>query len=144
MENQVEDQTEDGTQWATGTSHKGASFRSGPSPNTTPKEDGEAPPESQVGDMKIAVARYATKVDWPVGDDTWKETSWEVKNLGISRYRLYKATWSTYKYRLEITNTKGWVFAFYDKWDYYVLHTIRNGDHCVEYSSDSPRIVGVE
>lgn len=81
-------------------------------------------------------SRYAD-VHWEVGDNTWKETSAEVKDLGISRYALYEMRTPLNLYMLRFTTTKGWTFTFVDEGgDSYICSTgPRTGDHYATISS---------
>ncbi|KAJ1334050.1 hypothetical protein MN608_04049 [Microdochium nivale] len=85
-------------------------------------------------------------VYWPVGDDSWKQVSQAVRDIGISRYRLYfNGHPNAYSYTLYFTNTKGWSFDFKDDSnDVYTVSTIINGDHYVKYNSDAPNINAVK
>ncbi|KFZ13879.1 hypothetical protein V502_06403 [Pseudogymnoascus sp. VKM F-4520 (FW-2644)] len=51
---------------------------------------------------------------------------------------------SHYNFGLDFTNTKGWGFTFYDDDpDDYTVAAVRNGNHSVEYCSDSHNITSV-
>jgi len=108
--------------------------------------------------MKIELAAKPTlhsksvHVDWVVGDETWKEASQDVKDLGVSRYKLYEfslptraaqppegaqetgAPPPTTYYLLEFTTTKGNTFSFHDRGgDLYDYFAFSDGDHAIRY-----------
>jgi len=87
------------------------------------------------------------RVYWEVAsDDNWREADPDVQALGISRYRLTVPNWQLgFQYKLEFTNTSGWLFKFFDSsGDSYDCFTFFNGDHSIEYNSISPAIDGVQ
>jgi len=81
------------------------------------------------------------------GPSPWIDTSPDIQELGISRYKLVreqddKKAW---EWVLWFTNTKGWGFVFTDATgDTYTCSTPVNGNHSVGYDSKKPTIVRVE
>ncbi|KIO26566.1 hypothetical protein M407DRAFT_24151 [Tulasnella calospora MUT 4182] len=84
-------------------------------------------------------------VNWPVGDDSWKDVT---GINGITRYRLYPNPSPInilYNYILEFTNSLNFDFRFYDESeDSYAVQTWANKDHEVKFSSDYPTIILVK
>ncbi|KZT38116.1 hypothetical protein SISSUDRAFT_1047478 [Sistotremastrum suecicum HHB10207 ss-3] len=86
--------------------------------------------------------RPSANVYWPVLDGIWRNPG-GASALGISRYRLFRTS-GIWRYRLEITNTRGWNFHFHDQsGDYYNLDTFFNGTHYLRYNSNQPTILAV-
>lgn len=91
-------------------------------------------------------------VNWPVGDDSWKDTEeFFKKKTGIYRYRLYEQSPPTiYQYALYISvidGGSGWgrTYTFEDQeGDEYPLTVFTDGDHSVKYNSKAPRIKRVK
>lgn len=101
---------------------------------------GELTCPAPVVSIKSSGRSRNTSVDGPVGDKTWKDCS--ANNISISRYRLYKNSWSIWDYKLDFTNTTTATFTFKDDTDdYYEVVAARNGDHSLRYNSKGPRIV---
>jgi len=84
---------------------------------------------------------YPKPVNWPVADDSWKETTGEVAQT-IRRYNLHRnGGWSIYEYRLDFINKEIRSYRFWDETeDYYDVGTNAIGDHFVRFSSDKPTI----
>ena len=82
-------------------------------------------------------------VDWPVGDDTWKDVDTGAK--GITRYKLHSNSPSIWKYRLDFSNVRTGTFVFFDEsGDGYKVATYQIGDHYVRYNSPRPTIKWVQ
>ncbi|TDL22577.1 hypothetical protein BD410DRAFT_803364 [Rickenella mellea] len=120
-------------------------------------------------DLKIELAAKPTEhaksvhVDWEVGDKTWKSVSQDVRDLGISRYRLYEARpvaasrprpketpetpagVATTYYMLEFTSFKGNTFSFHTRDDFFDFFAFSDGDHAIWYRAapGSAAIIGV-
>jgi len=87
------------------------------------------------------------RVYWEVAyDGGWREAEPDVQALGISRYRLTEPVGQWFfQYKLEFTNTSGWLFKFLDaSGAYNDKLTVFNGDHSIEYNSPSPAIYVVQ
>jgi hypothetical protein len=98
----------------------------------------------RLGGQTLKPIKY--NVDWPVGhDDTWIETSGELHANYISKYSLYKASFSIYDYELDIYSVrKGVKYTFYDEsGDHYSLTVNVIGKHYVQYDSEEPTITRV-
>jgi hypothetical protein len=86
-------------------------------------------------------------VDWPVGDDSWKETTGELHDNWIFRYSLHDNSVSIYDYRLDFTSLAGvgFNYNFYDKsGDSYSIFVVLGGDHYIQFNSSDPTIIRVE
>lgn len=88
-------------------------------------------------------AAYAD-ICWSVDGETY--TSEEAKNIGIKSGYLTKSSGATmYIYRVDFTNSKGWVFTFKDEsGDTYDCYTFQNGNHYIDYNSSDPTMNGVK
>jgi len=126
-------------------------------------------------DLKVEILakptahEHSVHVDWVVSDEAsgWKEASQAVKDLGVSRYKLYEAPTPavpterpqppkgvqeseapppiTY-YILEFTTTHGNTFSFHDRaGDLYDYPAFSNGDHAIRYRAvpGNAGIIGV-
>jgi len=126
-------------------------------------------------DLKIELAAKPTAhahsihVDWEVSDEGsgWKETSQAVRDLGVSRYKLYEAPAPAgltkrpqppegveaseapppiAYYILEFTTTHGNTFSFHDRGgDLYDYFAFSDGDHAIRYRATpgNAGIIGV-
>jgi hypothetical protein len=94
-----------------------------------------------------ALETYKYRVNWPVGNDKWKQTSAGALHTNfISKYSLYETSVPFFDYSLDIYNVSdyGVKYTFYDQTgDYYTLHVYLIGSHHVLYNSDRPTIVEV-
>lgn len=154
MVDQVPQHLDDSFEWEEFTSKNGKPYKVGVKKTEHAVEGDKAVIKSEAalkGELDIAgIAKtadaYSVDVCWEVDvtSDSWKDTSAEVKNLGISRYRILWKALEPYPFTLHITNTKGWGFWFQDEeGDLYTIYTIANHDHQLSYSSNGPNIVKV-
>lgn len=90
---------------------------------------------------------YKYPVNWPVGDDTWKQSPALLAFDWIPQYKLHDNGASIYSYRLDFTSKTGGSihYYFYDEsGDYYRVFVVLSGDHYVRYNSNQPTIIRVE
>jgi hypothetical protein len=87
-------------------------------------------------------------VDWPLGDDSWKDVgTGKLHNL-ISEYSLHDNGWSVWSYRLDLKFPM-YVseFRFYDEsgdcYDLWVTPATPKEEHFIRYNSAKPKIIGV-
>ena len=85
-------------------------------------------------------------VRWALGDDSWKEASQAVKDIGISRFRLYPNPDHSPAYRLDFTATKdATAFIFTDEdGAEHVKAAVHSGDYTCLYDASQPAIDWVE
>ncbi|KAF7420792.1 hypothetical protein PC9H_011310 [Pleurotus ostreatus] len=113
-----------GIVWKEMKSENGATFEVGVKLSSGAIDEGE--PDRPRDGPPIAV-------DWPVGDDTWKDVDTGAK--GITRYKLHSNSPSIWKYRLDFSNVRTGQFVFFDEsGDGYKVSTYQIGDH---YFSDT-------
>lgn len=91
------------------------------------------------------------RVNWPVGDDSWKETEdWVRRRLHITHYRFYKQTRPsafTFELGVQVTET-GWGRTYEfgtPEPDIYSLTVFTDGQHNVNLNDDSgdPRVMQI-
>lgn len=123
-----------GIVWKEMKSENGATFEVGVKVSGAATDEGE--PDRPRDGPPIAV-------DWPVGDDTWKDVDTGAK--GITRYKLHSNSPSIWKYRLDFSNVRTGPFVFFDEsGDGYKVSTYQIGDHYVRYNSPRPTIKWVQ
>lgn len=92
-----------------------------------------------------------SRIHWPVGDDTWKETEeWVRTTYDITHYRFYEQSQPrlyTYELGVRVAGigpSRTYEFATIEP-DVYSLTVFRNGDHNVDFDDDSqePRVVQI-
>jgi len=129
----------DGIEWTKATSKNGVPFEVG-----IKRTNLKATAKDHREDFTQATSPFF-RVNWPVGDDTWKWTSGKLNRDWISRYKLHDNRPSIYDYRLDITSVARPVtYKFMDEtYDTYSLSVFLEGDHYVRYNSEKPTIVGV-
>lgn len=89
---------------------------------------------------------FNVKVNWPVSNDKWIQTSHEFQTLtGITRYRLWRSSGLIFNYTLEFTSTEPCKYTFIDEeGDYYDKNVGSSGTYGIDYNSDAPNIVAVK
>ncbi|KAH9960321.1 hypothetical protein BC827DRAFT_1155879 [Russula dissimulans] len=94
-----------------------------------------------------ALDTYECGVNWPVGNESWKQTSAGPLHTNfISKYSLYESSVPFFDYRLDIYHVSDHKvkYTFHDQTgDHYTLHVYLVGKHYVLYNSDRPTIVEV-
>ncbi|KIO26564.1 hypothetical protein M407DRAFT_24150 [Tulasnella calospora MUT 4182] len=142
MADQLPTPNADGIQSTTATSTNGVPFEHGVqiTENSTERKSEAATGEKGQG---VVADGTRTRVNWPVGDETWKEVTGVP---GITRYRLYAYSGPIhFQYQLDFTNSEAWGFKFWDEaGDVYRASTFINGDHSLKFNSAQPTIVIVE
>ncbi|WP_044797572.1 hypothetical protein [Bacillus cereus] len=121
--------------WKESKSEKGNEYQSGYSKDNS----GEKKTEN-----KLSSRNFYVDVNWPVSkSDEWIVTSNEFsKETGITRYALYKQSFSIYDYKLYFTVMQSGEYHFKDETgDVYSLTAIAFGDHYISYNSKKPNIV---
>jgi len=137
---------DDGIQWTKATSKNGVPFEFGVLKTNRLVESTD---EENTGDKgEVLTATYPRhSVYWPVGDEsTWIDLGPPVA-VYITRYKLYRNTWSMWSWRLDVTVTgaSGFTYSFTDKTgDTYDILIMVQGDHYVRYNSKQPTIVYVQ
>jgi hypothetical protein len=88
-------------------------------------------------------AAYAA-IRWSVDGES--STSKGAKKIGIESGYITKSSGAAvYIYRMNFTNSKGWVFTFKDEsGDSYDCYTFQNGTHYIDYNSSDPTVIGVK
>ena len=115
------------------TSGNGRPFRIGVSKTAQPSQ------------TSSSVATHPTVVVyWPV-ENTKRETSADVKELGIDAYELDGPSGIIYDYRLNLLTSKYRKYVFTDEtgdsYSLFVRHSVRQ---YIDYNSEGPAIVKVE
>jgi hypothetical protein len=101
--------------------------------------------DSQADERKEA---FSISVNWPVrGDDSWQQTSDEVRDkAGITYYRYYRnsSRFSFWQYCLEFRNEENYNYSFMDATgDTYGVNTWQRSNHYVTLSSANPTITTI-
>jgi len=115
----------------------------------TAEESDAANPDSNARLAGPSKEPFSVKVEWPLGDDSWKAASPEVQEkAAITQYALSNnntglGSWFTAsRYALRFSNADTFNYFFYDETgDHYQVNTFTKGEHVVRFDSANPKIV---
>ena len=123
-------------EWETAFSMKGVPYEIGRKKNSLT--------EAKSDEIATAVKNdFGVKVNWPVGDRTWKNPSDDLETTtGITQYSYHSSSHPFYDFVIEIQNSETYNYRFYDETgDSYQINTYNRDDHLVRLKSKRPTIV---